>query len=109
MSTRQYENGVVVAVVLTFISGLISAAGVLVYQVFQWLRTGSWVEMPFYLLFEWLGIDLSPLYSMEWQGLRKILFWILEGPMSFILLVLGGIIGYLINSIFMTKPKQASG
>ena len=106
MSSTRYENGVVDAVVFTFVSGLISAAGILGYQVVQWLKLGNWIEMPFYLLFEWLRIDLSPLYSMEWQGLRKMLFWILEGSMSFMFVVLGGVLGYLINSIFMRKKKQ---
>ena len=69
------------------LGALIILAAVLVffYQVYLWLRAGTWAPMPFYLFFHWLGIDLSPVFNMEWQGVKKIIIFVLELPLSVML------------------------
>ena len=62
--------------------------------------------MPFYVLFSWLDLDLSAIAHMKWQGVKKILIWILELPLSLMSIVLGGAIAYVFMSTFEPEPKK---
>lgn len=86
--------------------GFLAAVIVLGYQLFQWLKTGQWLQMSFYVLFSWLDLDLSAIANMKWQGVKKILIWILELPLSLMSIVLGGVIAYLFRSTFEPESKK---
>jgi hypothetical protein len=86
--------------------GFLGAVIILGYQIFQWLKTGEWLQMPFYVLFSWLDIDLSVIANITWQGVKKILIWILELPLSLMSIVLGGLIAYVFMSTFEPEAKK---
>lgn len=73
-----------------FLGGFI----VLGYQIVQWLKTAIWVELPMYVVFDWLEIELSFISDMKWQGIKAILIWLLEWPLSATLFVFGGLISW---------------
>ena len=71
------------------------------YEIFVWLKTGEWLRLPFYSVFVWLNIDLfTPLQNIEWQGIKKIILWFLELPLSIGLISTTAIFGGLFYTIF---------
>jgi hypothetical protein len=86
---------------------ILVAISVFIYQVYLWLRTGTWTPMPFYLIFNWLGVDLSPIGNMEWQGIKKIIIFILEFPLSVMLFLLGFTVMVYAPNLFAEKNENA--
>lgn len=86
--------------------GFLAAVIVLGYQICPWLKTGEWLQMPFYVLFSWLDLDISAIANMKWQGVKKILIWILDLPLSLMSIVLGGVIAYVFMSTFEPEPQK---
>ena len=86
-------------VALIIMAGLLGGILVFGYQIKQWLKTGVWIEFPFILMFTWLKIDLSVIANMEWQGIKKILVWFLELPLSLMLIALGVALASLLIAV----------
>lgn len=78
-----------------FLAGFI----VLGYQVYHWLKTAPWIDLPLYVVFEWLEINPSFISNMKWQGIKVIFIWILELPLSLMLFVFGGLITWAFIAI----------
>jgi hypothetical protein len=100
---REYESTIAGVSAFMLGAGFLGTVLVLGYQIYQWLKTGVWIAVPFYFLFTWLKIDLSVIGNMEWQGIKKILIWLLELPLSLMSIALGGVLAYLFAVIF--RPK----
>ena len=83
-----FEIAAVLFCMVWFLSGFI----VIGYQIVKWLKTATWVEFPLYVIFDWLEIELSFITNMKWQGVKAILLWLLECPLSSMLFVFGGLI-----------------
>ncbi len=76
--------------ILLFLGGLIGALAILGYQIFQWLKTGSWHPLPLSFVLDWLGTDLTPIYApRDWHGVAKIAQYIVEMPLAFVVFLLG--------------------
>ena len=74
------------------------------YEVFIWLRNGEWPHLQFYAVFVWLSLDpFSPVNNIEWQGIKKILLWYLELPLSLGLLGLAAIVGGAFYAVLSRK------
>jgi hypothetical protein len=83
-----------------FLASLLSVG----YEIFAWLKNGEWPRLPFYAVFAWLNLDpFSPVNSIEWQGIKKILVWCLELPLSVGFLGLGAVLGGAFYAIFSRK------
>jgi len=82
------------------------------YQCFQWLKTGVWPELPLVYLFIWLQIDISSISNMQWEGIKKILTWLLiETPLSLFTVGAGVVIGVLFKEAclaWLTPNKPTS-
>ncbi len=74
---------------------LVVAVAVYIYQGYQWLKTGMWVSVPLYELLGWFGFNYSAADTIEWLGIRKVLLWILEAPLFWVLTFLGPVIGFI--------------
>lgn len=102
-AARDYESTIIGVSAILFGAGFLGAILALGYQIYQWLKTGVWIELPFYVMFDWLEIDLSVIGNMEWQGVKKILKWLLELPLSLMSFVIGSSLAYLFAVIFSSK------
>lgn len=62
------------------------------YQVFMWLKEGTWIAVPIWTVLNHFGI--IDLHFTSWVGLQRIFDWILELPFflvpGFVAVVLGG-------------------
>ncbi|MFP8833016.1 hypothetical protein ACLIJR_01965 [Hydrogenophaga sp. XSHU_21] len=57
--------------------------GLLGYQCWHWLAYGQWLPIPTSIAFEYLQIDLTPVYAPEsWFGLARVCRWLLDLPLS---------------------------
>lgn len=68
------------------------ALSIIGFQVFFWLRNGSWLEIPVASAFHYFGFQLSAIYEPKsWIGLARITEWFLSWPLSLVgvLLLLG--------------------
>jgi len=96
--------------------GLFIAFSVILYQVVMWMKDGVWIPVTFGWGIEYLGINLSVIYEMEWMGIRKIATWILELPLSlmsfalcfFLYLMLSILIDYLKSFFTQTEGDEHS-
>lgn len=77
----------------------VSSIIIIGYNIFQWLKTGVWVDIPFYSAFSWIGLDRSSI-TVEWQGVKKLIFWVIEAPLSLVLFISGAVLGFLFKTIF---------
>ncbi len=75
---------------LVFLSGF----GLIGYQIFLWLKDGTWTEFPLFVVFNFL-FENTALHSWmqnpeSWYGLQKVGSWFLENiPLSLALIVPG--------------------
>ena len=60
------------------LSGL-GGLGLIGYQCLEWLKAGHWEEYSAIDTFRYLGMDPS---QLTWVGLRSIVVWITELPLS---------------------------
>ncbi len=77
--------------------GLIFTISILGYQFYHWLIIGEWLPLPFYKPLQYLGISFEGLLDLQWQGLQKTIFWILELPLAGIIGVSSLSIGWLMS------------
>jgi len=83
-----------------FLAGFLSIG----YEVFVWLKHGEWPHLPFSTVLAWLNLDPFTLVaSIEWQGIKKILLWCLELPLSVGLMGSGAVLGSAFYAIFSRK------
>ena len=83
------ENIMGICISLLGAGSFLGGAGVLAYQIIDWLKTGEWFPVPVWKIFELMGSDLSFIPEIEWRGLQKILLWLLDLPLSIALPVSG--------------------
>ncbi len=69
--------------------GMLTTFFVIGYQVVMWLKNGVWIPVTFGWGIEYLTVNLTGIYKMEWAGIRKITIWILESPLSLMAPILG--------------------
>ena len=77
--------------------GLFSTVCIFIYQFYHWLKTGEWLTIPLYKALQYLGISFDRLLDLEWQGMQKILFWVLELPIAGVIGVSSLAIGWLMS------------
>src|SRR5882724_9925922 len=63
---------------------ILVAPGILVWQAFQWLKTGVWIALPLSTLMDYFEIHVS---AGKWVGMQKIVDWVLDVPLSCVALV----------------------
>jgi hypothetical protein len=74
------------------------------YEGFVWLKTGEWLHLTFYEVFNWLNIDaFTPVSNIEWQGIKKIIVWFLDLPLPIGSVVFGAILASLVYVVFGPK------
>jgi hypothetical protein len=66
-------------VLLAFASPVFIGPGVLAWQLFDWLKSGSWTPMPVTKGFAYLDLDLP---STDWLGFQKMIDWVMGLPLS---------------------------
>ena len=80
--------------VISVVGGFLAASVLTVFQVFYWLRLGSW----FVIKSDYL-IDVSPDFLDNWVGVRRVFDWCLDTPLQ-ALLVVGGLLGgWVLNKV----------
>jgi hypothetical protein len=83
----------------SLLGGLVIGAGVLIvfaaplllgYQCILWLQNGYWTPIAFREAISIFG-GTSPIPdpAISWQGLQKVVVWLLDAPLSFALWVFG--------------------
>jgi hypothetical protein len=81
-----------------FSIGILCAFLSIGYEVLVWIKTGEWANLRFYMLFSWLNIDpVSLVHGIGWMGIRKILLWCLELPLSVGFVLVGAVFGGLLS------------
>ncbi len=77
----------------------ISAVFIFGEQCYGWLKEGHWTQHPIRILFLEADISLSWMAQIEWQGIKKILYWFFDQS-SVLFLVILGIFIAILGSIF---------
>lgn len=78
-----FEEGLGVLAGIAFIGPMLLALAVVGWQVTNYLKFGAWHELPFSIVFQWIGVDVSAVYAPNsWVGLANIGAWVLDTPMS---------------------------
>jgi len=77
--------------------GLFSTVCILGYQFFHWLKSGEWISLPLYKALQYLGISFDGLLDLQWQGMQKLLFWVLELPIAGVIGISSLAIGWLMS------------
>lgn len=81
-----------VLVVILGIGVFIYGMGIVVYQVYQYLKTGAWIEMPLMIAADFFEIPWID-NPTSWYGFHKIVVWVLElCTLSIAMIFLGSII-----------------
>jgi hypothetical protein len=62
-------------------------AGIVGYQILNWLQTAHWPEFVIWDGLRWIGLRTA---ESGWAGLDKIIWWFLTLPLSLAPLLLGG-------------------
>jgi len=53
------------------------------FQIYHWLRYGSWQEIPVATAFHYFGFQLTAVYEPKsWIGVARITEWFLSWPLS---------------------------
>lgn len=81
------------------------------WQVYKWLKTGVWIEMPISIPINYIGVDLSPIRSPEdWKGVAKVARWVFAWPSSvgipIITWVITAIIKLIIQGDYNSSEKE---
>ena len=97
---------------LPAMAGMLTAFFVIGYQVLMWMKNGVWIPVTFGWGIEYLTVNLTEIYDMEWAGIRKIAIWILELPLSLMAFALGSFISLMLYILveylksFFTKTED---
>jgi hypothetical protein len=92
---------------------LVTCGGFLVflYQCFLWLKEGRWTPLPASVILvrvlptrflEWLTDE-----STSWLGVKKIVLFVFDWPLSWFLVVLGFALLFLTLELVDAFPKKA--
>lgn len=74
-----------------FILMFIGPFVVIGFQLYYWLRTGEWFPISLFDALNYIGIDASGLrYASDWRGLAIAVLWVLELPLSLMVIAIGG-------------------
>ena len=76
--------------------GIIATVGILSYQGYSSWKHGEWQSIPLYKALHFLGADLYGVTTLEWEGVQKFLYWLLELPLAVVVAVLSIGIGYIL-------------
>jgi hypothetical protein len=69
-------------------AGFLAALGIVGWQGFSWLRTGTWTPLPLREAFDYFEVDLTRIYNpTDWYGLATIAQWFLDWPLAICVLV----------------------
>jgi len=70
---------------------ILTAAAVVCFQLFLFLQNGAWTTLPILRLIEYTPVQFYAwiLEPDSWLGLHKIIYWILDVPLSFFCFILG--------------------
>lgn len=101
--TDWWDRFAVTVLSLALLGALLLFIGILGWQIYDWLRTGIWTELPFLVLFDLLNLNVSGVYQPgDWHGAAAIARWVLELPLSIcaplLLVISGGLVFRLIVS-----------
>lgn len=101
VNTKEYQQKISdISIGIFFIAFIASLSGI-GYEVFVWLKNGEWLHLQFFVVFDWLKVDVfSFMEKIEWQGLKKIMVWYLELPLSLGLVATGAVLATVFYSIF---------
>ncbi len=77
--------------------GMFFVICILVYQYYQWFKTGEWYSLPIYKPLQYLGIRFDSLLDVKWQTLQKFLFWILEQSLAGVIGIFSLMVGWLMT------------
>lgn len=68
---------------LSFIIGVLSSLVIIIWQSFNWLKSGNWPSLPLQAAFNYFEINTYSIYNPHnWHGLAKIGQWALDLPLS---------------------------
>lgn len=77
--------------IVVFLSGL----GIFGWQIYGWLKYGTWVELPLILGVQYIpeGYAIKSWFNHpdSWLGLHRLLVWALETTPITVVLILGGL------------------
>ena len=76
--------------------GIVATIGILGYQGYYWFQHGEWLSIPLYKALHFIGADLYGVTTLEWEGVQKILYWLLERPIAAVVAVSSIGIGYIL-------------
>jgi hypothetical protein len=74
------------AVMIAGVCAIICGVGVFAYQCVFWLHYGFWTPVELQDAWLWIG---GPYPAFRWQGIQKIVLWILSLPFSLVAIVAG--------------------
>jgi hypothetical protein len=92
---------------LSILIGLI----ILGWQVYVWLRTGYWIQMPLSKVFGDIGVDLTRVYHpspRDWQSVSKLARSLLAWPMTLSVPIIIGILSSIIKILIRWDPFHTS-
>jgi len=82
-------------VIISF--GLFITISILSYQFYHWTTKGEWLPLPLYKPLQYVGVSFVELLDLEWQGLQKFIFWLLEQPLAGVIGVFSLATGWLMS------------
>jgi len=102
IALSDYSDTVVVSVsTLLYIFAFLSMIGIFGWQIYTWLRTGTWQSLEFKLFFTYIDANklLTLIYNpTDWKGIAKFAKWIIESPLAIALPIFIFFIGQIISS-----------
>lgn len=87
---------------LLMFAGFSGGLVLLAYQLYQWLRTGGWIEYPMAIFLLMLDVDLTPIYfPQDWKGIAAIVRFFIDSHAGLCLFNLGVVL--LLVGMFLQK------
>ena len=91
---------------IVFILSVIVAIGFVIWQIYNWAKTGVWIHLPLSTAFRHYGYDLDLIYNPQnWVGVAKIAQWLLKIPITLCILILGGGMSYFLLTLINENKK----
>ena len=84
------------------VTAFIGAPGILLWQAYIWLRSGSWPPLEFRIALRWLGRTHDP--STGWFGANKLITWIFDEPLCVGVFVIG--VGIMAVGALFRTPRR---
>jgi hypothetical protein len=79
MEGETFEDWLIAKVMMILVLPAFIGPGIFAWQCFVWLRYGYWHPVPVAAAFQNLDISYP---RTEWAGVRKMIDWVLELPLS---------------------------